>query len=67
MAELIVPGVRLVGLFLYGDEPELPPFPLTDELAGSVLGSHFKLVKSEAAAADTVPVYRGLERWQEWE
>lgn len=67
MADLIAPGGRLVGLFLYGEEPEPPPFPLTDELAESVLGGYFKLVKTEAAAADTVPVYRGLERWQEWE
>lgn len=67
MADLIAPGGRLVGLLLYGEEPEPPPFPLTDELAESVLGGFFKLVRTEAAAADTVPVYRGLERWQEWE
>ena len=67
MAELLLPGGRLVGLFLYGQEPEPPPYPLTDETAAALLGNSFRLVKSEEAAADTVPVYRGLERWQEWE
>lgn len=67
MSELLLPGGRLVGLFLYGTEPEPPPFPLTDETAQALFGRTFRLIKSEAAAADTVPVYRGLERWQEWE
>jgi SAM-dependent methyltransferase len=67
MAGLLLPGGRLVGLFLYGQEPEPPPFPLTDETAAALLGKSFRLIKSEEAAVDTVPVYRGLERWQEWE
>jgi SAM-dependent methyltransferase len=67
MADLLVPGGRLVGLFLYGDEPEPPPYPLNEELAANFLGRHFRLVRTQEAAADTVPVYRGLERWQEWE
>ncbi len=67
MAGLLWPGGRLVGLFLYGQEPEPPLFPLTDETAQALLGRFFRLVKTEAAATDTVPVYRGLERWQEWE
>jgi len=67
MHELLLPGGRLVGLFLYGVEPEPPPFPLTDETAAKLFGSHFHLVKTDAAADDTVSVYRGMERWQEWE
>jgi SAM-dependent methyltransferase len=67
MADLLSPGGRLIGLFLYGNEPEPPPYPLTDETAAALLGKSFRLVKSQEAAADTVPVYRGLERWQEWE
>jgi SAM-dependent methyltransferase len=67
MAELLLPGGRLAGLFLYGDEPEPPPFPLTEETAAALFGKSFQLVHVEPAAPDTVPVYRGLERWQEWE
>lgn len=67
MASLIVPGGRLAGLFLYGEEPEPPPFPMTPETAESLLGGDFRCVKDEAVRDDTVEVYRGLERWQEWE
>ena len=64
---LLLPGGRLVGLFLYGNEPEPPPFPLTDETASTLFGRSFRLMNAEAAAADSVPVYQGKERWQEWE
>lgn len=67
MAELLLPGGRLVGLFLYGQEAEPPPYPLTDQTAALYLGKSFRLVSTEAAAADSVPVYQGMERWQEWE
>lgn len=67
MSELLLPGGRLVGLFLYGHEPEPPPFPLTDETAAALLGGAFRLLNTEQAAADSVPVYQGMERWQEWE
>jgi hypothetical protein len=67
MASLLLPGGRLVGLFLYGQEPEPPPFPLTDETAASLLGPYFRLLRNEVSAAESVPVYQGMERWQEWE
>lgn len=67
MSELLLPGGRLVGLFLYGHEPEPPPFPLTEGTAVALLGGSFRLANAEAAAADSVSVYQGLERWQEWE
>jgi SAM-dependent methyltransferase len=66
MAHLIKPGGRLMGLFLYGLEPEPPPFPLNDETAAALLGPYFELKQSRPAAPDTVPVYQGMERWQEW-
>jgi len=66
MTRLIPRGGRLVGMFLYGEEPEPPPYPLTEEIARDLLGRHFRLVHTEAVP-DSVPVYRGLERWQEWE
>jgi SAM-dependent methyltransferase len=66
MASLLRAGGRLVGLFLYGQEPEPPPFPLTEETAASVLGRSFRLLRSEPVA-ESVPLYQGRERWQEWE
>lgn len=67
MAELLLPGGRLAGLFLYGQEPEPPPFPLTDVTAAALFGESFRLVNGQPAAPDSVPVYQGMERWQEWE
>jgi SAM-dependent methyltransferase len=66
MASLLSPGGKLVGLFLYGLEPEPPPFPLTDEIAAELLGKSFRLSHSEAVSG-SVPLYEGMERWQEWE
>jgi SAM-dependent methyltransferase len=67
MASLVPVGGRLVGLFLYGNEPEPPPYPLTDQTAAELLGTSFRLVRSEAVSDTSVPVYQGMERWQEWE
>ena len=66
MASLLSPGGRLVGLFLYGQEPEPPPFPLTEETATGLLGPSFRLLRHESVA-ESVPVYQGMEHWQEWE
>ena len=66
MTSLLSRGGRLVGLFLYGQEPEPPPFPLTEEKAASLLGGSFQLLRTEAVR-ESVPVYQGMERWQEWQ
>ncbi len=57
---------KLVGLFLYGHEPQPPPFPLTEASAADLLGGSFRLARSEVVAK-SIPLYQGLERWQEWE
>jgi len=67
MASLLVPGGHLVGLFLYGEEPEPPPFPLTDATARDLLAGSFRLLHTTHADTHSVPVYQGMERWQEWE
>ena len=56
----------LVGLFLYGQEPEPPPFPLTEERTAGLLGPSFRLLRTELVA-ESVPVHQGLECWQDWE
>ena len=67
MADLLAPGGRLVGLFLYGQEPEPPPYPLTAATAANLLGRSFRLLTSAESVGTSVPVYQGMERWQEWE
>ena len=67
MAELISRGGKLLGLFLYGEEPEPPPYPLTKEIAANLFGKHFHLVRDEPVKDSSVPVYQGMEHWQEWE
>jgi hypothetical protein len=68
MAGPLTPGGRLVGLFRYGQEPEPPPYPLTEETAAALLGRSSRPLNSTTAPAEqSVPVYQGMERWQEWE
>jgi SAM-dependent methyltransferase len=66
MVSLLHAGGKLVRLFLYGQEPEPPPYPLTQETAAGLLGRFFHLRNTESVA-ESVPVYQGLEHWQEWE
>ncbi|HYJ07040.1 MAG TPA: methyltransferase domain-containing protein [Chthoniobacterales bacterium] len=65
MAELLQKGKILAGIFLYGEEPEPPPFPLTEAQASDLLGDDFQLVRSEPIS-DSLPLFQGMERWQEW-
>ena len=65
MAELLSPGGRLIGVFLYGQQSEGPPYPLTDKQTEQLFQRHFRLVRSEAVT-DSLPLFRGMERWQEW-
>ena len=67
MADLLLPGGKLVGLFLYGQEPEPPPYPLTEQTAVGLLGRSFRLLRDETVVAESVPVYQGMEHWEEWE
>jgi SAM-dependent methyltransferase len=65
-ADLLVPGGRLIGVFLYGQRPSSgPPFPLTEPEANQLFKKHFKLVRSEVVT-DSLPLFRDMERWQEW-
>jgi SAM-dependent methyltransferase len=66
VAALLSPGGLLAGMFLYGEEPEPPPFPLNEHTAGNLLGSSFRLLRTEVVT-ESVPVYQGMERWQEWQ
>lgn len=66
MRQLIRPGGKLVGFFLYGEESEPPPYPLTTTQATELFGRDFILTHDEPVG-DSLPVFVGKERWQEWE
>jgi SAM-dependent methyltransferase len=65
MAALLPPGGKLIGLFLYGQQPSGPPYPLTDQQADQLFQRRFRRVKSELVT-DSLPFFRGMEKWQEW-
>ena len=66
MADLLMPDGRLIGVFLYGQRSSSgPPFPLTDAEADQLFKKYFQLVRSEQVT-DSLPLFRDLERWQEW-
>jgi SAM-dependent methyltransferase len=66
VAELLSPGGRLIGVFLYGQRSSSgPPFPLTEPEANQLFKRHFQLVRSEVVT-DSLPLFRDMERWQEW-
>ena len=55
----------MIGIFLYGQKSEGPPYPLTDEQAEQLFEGYFRLARSEAVT-DSLPFFHGMERWQEW-
>lgn len=66
MAELLAPGGKLVGIFLYGQRASSgPPFPITESEAEQLFKKRFTLQHSEPVT-DSLPLFRDMERWQEW-
>jgi SAM-dependent methyltransferase len=66
MADLLLPGDKLIGVFLYGQRSSSgPPFPLTEPEAEQLFNKRFKLARSEAMT-DSLPLFRDMEQWQEW-
>ena len=66
MADLLLPGGKLIGVFLYGHTRSSgPPFPLTAPEADQLFKKRFELVRSEVMT-DSLPLFRDKERWQEW-
>src|SRR5688572_23765190 len=66
MAELLPKGKLLAGIFLYGAEPDPPPYPLTEAQALELFGKEFDLIRSDPVS-DSLPLFQGMERWQEWQ
>ena len=65
MAQLLRPKGKLVGVFLYGEQDEPPPYPLSSEKARELFGKKFSLIKT-LPVSDSLPLFGGNERWQEW-
>ena len=65
VANLLRPKGRLAGFFFYGEESDPPPYPLTGATAKKLFADQFELVRSEPVT-DSLPIFRGMEKWQEW-
>lgn len=66
MAELVAPGGSLAGFFFFDAGERGPPFPLhsQEELDGLLANAFQREV--DAPVPDSIPVFRGKERWQVW-
>jgi hypothetical protein len=66
MAELLSSRGRLIGFFFFSEQPlPGPPYPLTKGEAEQLFQSRFQLVRNELVT-DSLPLFHGRERWQEW-
>jgi thiopurine S-methyltransferase len=66
MRQLLRPGGRLVGFFLYGEEPQPPPYPITQARITELLEPAFTRTQSERVP-NSLPIFAGKEEfWQEW-
>ena len=65
VAQLLRPKGKLAGFFLYGEETDPPPYPLTEACAKDLFAGRFELIQSDAVA-DSLPIFSGMEKWQEW-
>jgi len=65
MTQLLCPRGNLVGIFLYGEQAEPPPYPLSPEKARQLFKEKFSLMKT-LPVSDSLPMFAGNERWHEW-
>ena len=57
---------NLSASLFYGTEPEPPPYPINKLQAAEIFGKYFRLLR-DRKVPDSVPMFAGMERWQEWE
>ena len=66
VADLLSAKGKLIGIFLYAEQSAPgPPYPLTEKQAEQLFASRFQPVRSELVT-DSLPLFRGMEKWQEW-
>lgn len=66
VAQLVEPGGTLAGYFYFDAGERGPPFALHAQVElDALLSTAFERLE-DAAVADSIDVFRGKERWQEW-
>lgn len=65
-AALLRPGARLAGYFFFDDAPKGPPFGIDRARLAELMLPFFDLIE-DAEVSDSIPVFRGKERWQVWQ
>lgn len=65
MSQLLRPGGKLAGFFLYGEEHEPPPYPMSEAQAAALFDGSFARTNDQPATG-SLPFFAGRERWQEW-
>jgi SAM-dependent methyltransferase len=65
LAEIVRPGGCVIGFFFRSDDERGPPFGLRAGEIETLLAPAFDRV-ADAAVEDSIPVFAGRERWQEW-
>jgi SAM-dependent methyltransferase len=63
--QLLSPGGLLAGYFYFDDAPQGPPFGIARAQLEALLMPGFECVL-DAAVEDSMPVFRGKERWMVW-
>jgi SAM-dependent methyltransferase len=67
MAELVRPGGELAGFFFFDDNEKGPPFGAAPHALTGLLNENFILRKDEEIPpGESLPVFKGKERWQVW-
>ncbi|HUQ28599.1 MAG TPA: methyltransferase domain-containing protein [Usitatibacter sp.] len=65
-SELVRPGGDMAGFFYFGEGQRGPPFPLHSQAElEALIGGAFERIE-DAPVEDSIPVFRGKERWQVW-
>lgn len=64
-AALLPPGALLAGFFFFDDAPKGPPFGIARDQLDALLAPYFDCV-ADRAVDDSIPVFRGKERWLQW-
>jgi SAM-dependent methyltransferase len=66
MAELLAAGGLLAGYFFFDDVRRGPPFGCARPELDALLAPAFELI-DDRDVADSIPVFRGKERWMVWQ
>ena len=65
MAEIVRPGGLLMGVFFFDTNQKGPPFGIVPHELDALLAPGFERLEDEPVE-DSIPVFKGKERWQVW-